>query len=225
MDERKEMSDEVRRLTLAYVEGHERGHGPTLEELVRDYPQYAVELIDFAIQHHVVEEAGLDEAVQAEVERDDLVPERRLLAEAFAQAQYPATLTSLIARARQRGYETVDLLAAELDLGTDIVAKLDRRMLTKLPGRLLDRLVQVLAVSLQQLQSFFARPATAAGVLYYSGQAPEGARQQTFAEAIRSSQKMTREQKALWLATVGEELSEGPPAKPSRRPPTRRRGR
>lgn len=215
MDERQEMSEELRRITLAYVGGRKSGHGPTLKELVREYPQYAEELIDFAIQHHVVEETGLDEKARVEVERDSLALERRRLDEAFSQAQYPVTLTSLIARARQRGYG-VEPLAAELDLGADIVAKLDRRMLVRLPGELLERLVRSLAVSIQQLQAFFAQPATAAGVMYYSGQAPEGARQQTFAEAIRSSQKMTREQKAKWLATVGEQLSEAPPKKPGR---------
>ena len=105
MDERNTMSDELQRITLAYVEGCERGSGPTLEALVEMYPQYANELIDFAMNYYIAEELGDDDPVQSSVPQKDRDLEHRVLEDAFTQIQYPPALTSLIARARERGYE------------------------------------------------------------------------------------------------------------------------
>jgi hypothetical protein len=205
MDERNDTRDEFARITLAYVQGLERGTGPSIEELARAYPQYASDLVAFATDYYITEEIGDDDAQVI----DDLSAEREVLSQAFEQLRYPPTLTNLMARAREQGFPTAVALGNELDLGVDVVAKLDQRVIIVDDGLefIFEPLARLLAVSVQRLREFFSGQSTMAlQASFYASAPPVVERRQTLADAIRSSLVMTAEQKSKWLTLMGEPL-------------------
>jgi len=198
--------EELQHILLAYVEGREHGIGPTLEELIERNPQYTQALLNFAMHYDLAaERAAKTTAVPAGQLEPDHSIERQTLEQAFTQLRNPPALTSLIGRAAQRGYDMA-FLAEELELGTDVLMQLERRKITSesLPAQLLEGLGRLLAVSMQQLQRFFARPPStgvpANAYAFARLDLMPGWRQQTFAEAVQASKMMTPEQQAKWLA-------------------------
>ena len=198
----------LQHMLLAYVEWREHGTGLTLEELIERNPQYTQTLLNFAMHYDLAaERAAKTTAAPTGQMEPDLSIERQTLEQAFTQLQNPPALTSLIWRAAQRGYEMA-VLAEELELGTDILMQLERRKITSesLPEQLLEGLGRLLAVSMQQLQRFFARLPDSnipANTYTYARFDPMPGWQQTFAEAVQASQMMTPQQQAKWLAMAG----------------------
>ena len=224
MEEHNISSGELWHITLAYVNGQEGGEGPTLEELIDTYPQYARELVDYAMEYYLTETLSHAPTILTNIEQDDLSLERRILEEAFALIQERSTLTSLLELGRKLGYDMVGL-GKELELGLDLLLKLDQRLLTHLPDLLLERLNRVLAVSIEQLQIFFTQPpanAASDSAFFYSARAPVVGQQQSFPEAVRTSRVMTDEQKENWLTACREELGNSDRPKSENRPSIRR---
>src|SRR5579884_2820527 len=162
------MKDEVRASVLAYMQARERGDEPSLEELIRQHPEHAADLVSFA-----VERAALDAA--------------------FTQRQYATRLTSLLGRAKQRGFEASDISAA-LGLGIDVIHKLDMRMIepASIPEDLCRELSTLLDISTRQLTTYFSEAAQYA--------APQGKRQQ-LQEAVRASPSTPSSDKARWTSS------------------------
>lgn len=197
---------DLRTLTLAYVQSRQRGHGLALEELIEAHPEYAIELVDFAAHYFVTEEDPDVEDYPAQMEQDDLSIERQILDEAFTKASYPSALTNLVGRAHQRGYD-IAALAAELDLGEDVIVSLNERVVDpdSVKRPLLEALGRTLAASIPQVLACLSQP-QAIATANYSKRPPKLGQQQTLGDLIRKSQDMAPEQKARWLALLDEPI-------------------
>lgn len=186
------MKDEVRASVLAYMQARERGDEPSLEELIRQHPEHAADLVSFAAELFIAT-APDDPAVSETIANDDLAVERAALDAAFTQRQYATRLTSLLGRAKQRGFEASDISAA-LGLGIDVIHKLDMRMIepASIPEDLCRELSTLLDISTRQLTTYFSEAAQYA--------APQGKRQQ-LQEAVRASPSTPSSDKARWTSS------------------------
>lgn len=105
-------------------------------------------------------------------------------------------------------------LARQVGLSSDLMMKLDRRAfrLPGLPRELLNRLGQVLDVSLGQLQAYLGGTQIAGVALHLNQDKPGEAQAQDFAHAVRQSEGLDTAQKAFWLAQADRDAMGEPPA-------------
>lgn len=205
-------NDELRAVLLAYLEACEQEPKPGLAMWIREYPEYHEDLIRLAVYHHTVERTSLTDEEERKLASTTFDLEQEVLDRAFADLPEPTPLESIVARVGE--LELVpESLGVQLNLTADIILKLERRILApdSIPDVLVDRMATVLYCGKSQLRTFLSKPpAQPMGAWYHAERSPEGATQQTFAEAVRASRMMTAEQKRLWLevAASGDDLGD-----------------
>lgn len=126
------------------------------------------------------------------------------------RARYQSPIESLLSSAQQRGLLPADL-AARVGIGEPVLYKLERRMLlvATVPGTLVRRIAQTLAVSVDQIAAYVAQPpALARGAMYKSDRAPRVGAQQEFAAAVRTCPEMAEEEKSYWLELAARECGQ-----------------
>ena len=200
-------------IALAFLKEREQHAGDTLARFITRYPQYARELALLAF-----------ETAAAEGQARQAVPppahlRERLRAEAHAALLPPTdqALTGLLARGREHAGLTPRALARKLDVGVDVLALLEERLITpdSIVQPFLARLAGVLGTSVDAVRRYLAAspPSVAHRVAYHAPAGHAPTRRMGFAEAIVASNLTTPEQKAHWLAPdVDERAPDGPQA-------------
>jgi len=181
----------TRQVQLAFLEALEQGE--TLASWIHRYPQQAAGLIDLAQARE--QERAAPPATAAQVAAVAAIARRTL-----AQVAPPLSL-------RQRGQLaglSLRELAARVGLSSDILFKIDRRVVRPetVPGALVRELAGALDCTREAIRAALAGsgPVTA-GAFYHAAQAPQVG-QQTFAEAVASSVTLAPPDRARWLAAA-----------------------
>ena len=186
-------------LFVEWSEDRESATPRPLNDWLTEYPEHSEKLLLWVAEAPVSQWA---ETLPPDPEGEDraAVIGRQMLTEMRLRLEAP---TSLIAKAQELGLN-VETLAARLDLEETLLFKLERRLLrlNSLPGVLLNRLADALALSVQQVRNYLAQPPQlASGAMYRADTVPE-AFQQDFEAAIRANSDLTAAQKAYWLAAA-----------------------
>jgi hypothetical protein len=188
-----------REVQIAFLAALERGE--RLDGWLRRYPQHAARLIDLAQAHGL--EAAAPALGAATVAAVAAIARRTLAATLAAPA------LSLGERAQAAGFSLRDL-AARVGLSSDILVKIDRRVVRPetVPARLVRELAAALDCTAAALRAGLAGsgPVTA-GALYHARQAPRVG-QQSFADAVRTSVALPAADRARWLAAAEEPSDE-----------------
>lgn len=207
--------EELLRITAEYATAARAGQAPSIGEYVRRYPQYARELIAYALTFSAVAAdqpatdqrpaAALSPAAQRALA---YVREQRAgyeTAAAATSAPAPASapagaIDSLLQRGLAVGYPPPRLFA-ELGLSADVVAKLEARVIVaaSIPRTLVERLARVLQTSAEAVQAYLAstRAQAQGAQLYLAERAPEYS-QQSFLDAVAQSTLADHEKRA-WV--------------------------
>ena len=200
-------------IALAFLEEREQHAGDTLARFITRYPRYTRELALLAF------ETAAEEGQERQAVPPPAHLRERLRADARA-ALLPWTdqaLAGLLARGREHAGLTPRALAGRLDVGVDVLALLEERLITpdSIVRPFLARLAGVLGTSVDAVRRYLAAPPppVARGVAYHAPAGHAPTRRMGFAEAIVASNLTTPEQKAHWLAPdVDERAPDGPPA-------------
>lgn len=195
-------------LFAAWSEDRQTPAPQPLREWVARYPQYAPTLIAWAADMPLLECALESAAPDPAGEARTLIVGRQALAEMRAQyfaaeanAAPARPLDDLLQAARARGL-TAKTLAARLDVGLPLVAKLNQRLvrLATIPDILVQRLANELETGVEQVRAYLARPATLAmSAQYKSDSVPQAAPPEDFTDCVRACSDMTNDQKQFWL--------------------------
>lgn len=181
---------ELDRITAEYADEYAAGRGPRLEDYVRRYPRYAVELTDFVLYFH---------SVSRHLPKPAPVPARALspaAQAALAQIRESAPdsahgvvpIESLVKRGKAVGYNARQLAAA-VGLSHDLLGKLESKAIAAntIPRTLIRRLSETLAAAPEAVAAYLGQSTPAqASQFFYSEQAP-AQRQETFLDAVHVS--------------------------------------
>ncbi|MCL4508988.1 MAG: hypothetical protein M1296_05640 [Chloroflexi bacterium] len=182
---------ELDSVLMLYVEGRERRTGPTLFDLLEQYPQHASGLLEFAELYEATVDADED------VLENDQYPElERILTETMAQAlrRMPKTLS---ARGRELG-KCKSAIAGAIGIPLEVFGKIDMRGLSlgSLPVKLISRLADVLDLSVAQVIAYLQQPQPQGA--HYARTVPIEPLQESFDAALERA-KTTPEMR-VWLA-------------------------
>ena len=195
-------------LFAAWSEDRQTPAPQPLREWVSRYPQHAPTLIawaaDMPLLECALESAAPDAAGEAQtlaIGRNALAEMRALYFATEANAAPARPIDDLLQTAKARGLNA-RTLAARLDVGLPLVAKLNQRLvrLATIPDILIQRLANELDAGVEQVRAYLARPATlAVGAQYKSDSIPQAAQPEDFTACIRACPDMTDDQKQYWL--------------------------
>lgn len=191
---------EIDQITERYEREYRAGNAPQIADYLQRYPQYARELLEFALSFHAFE---ADEPQFTPPPATQLSP----AAERALRLVRQAALEGLVKQGRSVGYKPAQLAEA-LGLSLDIVAKLDARTIiaNTIPNRLIQRIAAVLQVVPETVQAYFSTPPQAAvGTFSYADQAPQE-QQEAFIDAVNTSSLLDAARKGEWIATITQEL-------------------
>lgn len=98
-------------------------------------------------------------------------------------------------------------LAQQLGISLDIMTKLNQKAIkwVGLPKELVNRLSQVLEVSISQLESFFSNSSASpvlGGAYHLNKDKPTSLQQQDFATVVQKSPSLPKEQREYWLKEI-----------------------
>ncbi|HEU5440929.1 MAG TPA: hypothetical protein VFU88_16710 [Ktedonobacterales bacterium] len=216
---RDQRQDQLDRITARYEAEFRAGANPRLEDYVRRYPQFADELIEFALYFA---------AVTAQLPEDDFAPADQLsagsqaaLAAVRAELGLPAevqpstqtaspdspAIDSLFARGVSLGLPPPQLAAAT-ELSTDLLAKLEDRAIAvaTIPRELFETLARALQTGADAVRAFLASPRgqARAGAQLYLAERPPEYPQESFAAAVRAS-TLSPERQRHWTDAAQRE--------------------
>ncbi len=199
---------EMDELYAAWSENRESATPRPLKEWTARYPQYALNLAQWAVTESLLELTP-EPIITLEMTAQSREIGRNVLAE--ARARYEATLPALVsinATAKANG-SSLNALAQSLGMSSRTMQTLDMRQarFETLPARLFALIAEKLEVSAAQVRNYlqFNTATLAPGVAYKSNGVPQVGEQKDFADIIQSDMTMTDEQKAAWLAEDEED--------------------
>ena len=196
-DERQYELDQI---TARYEEAHRAGQSPKIADYIERYPQFARELLEFALFFHTFE---------GDQPEPDLAPASQpspAAQAALARIHEATPLTGIIKQGRLAGY-MAPRLAETVGLGLDILSKLDAHAINgaSIPQTLIRRLADVLRVTPRAVATYLERPPAAqAGAFFYADEAPRQ-HQESFLDAVQSSPMLSAERKREWTAITEQE--------------------
>ena len=216
--QREKSLPEMRRAKMELVAAHERGDTRLLhQKMTKSDAVQQDALADFVAGLYATDLTAEEEALplSADIVALSQRARQRALAAVFASAVAPAA--SLTQARKAAGLALVEL-ARRLNLGTDVVQKLEqgRLVAASVPHKLAARLAEALKLTSEQVWELLRMPPTmqaqpallrqrTVGKVSAKRQTPEP---QTFAEAIQHSPNMTAAQRADWLNEAGQ-MSDG----------------
>lgn len=205
-DNRHDNRHELERLTARYADDFRAGKAPRIEDYIRRYPQYAVELGEFFVYFHTVgEEAIVPDAVPA----PQLSPAAQKAMARIRQQYTQQTALDSLTRQGIKLNLAPPQLAERVGLSTDVILRLEARAIAaaSIPRTLIQRLAAALQVRPDAVVSFLSGASGLAEQpgFYYADQAPTQ-RQDNFLDAIRASSQLSAEGKAEWERIVHEEI-------------------
>lgn len=195
--------DNLERDTLfaTWCEARAQGTYKPLKVWLAEYPQFADDLMQWALDVPVMEYAEKQPLSTADQEQVAQIGSRFV---AEMRARYETPVSSLLEVARQNGLNAASL-AQRLGVGMPIIAKLQQRLIrfASIPDRLISEMADALKLNIHQVRAFLQQPPTlAAGAVYNyrADSAPQVSKQEDFEEAVRACPDMSETQKTTWLA-------------------------
>lgn len=171
------------------------------------YPQYRQEIIEAAAfsSYFDLFEAENPSPVSSEAIEKDWLAVKSVLDEFHPVSTTTESLSDLRQAAAKIGLERERLLEA-VGVSETLMRKIDRRILTEIPGAIQEKLAEILRVSLESLQVFFNLPSVLPQKANYkSKNAPQTQPKQTFAEAVKNDPELSDDGKARLLDLVTKE--------------------
>lgn len=212
--EQRERQYEIDRITFEYATAFRSGRAPRVEDYVARYPQYASELVEFALYFNTIgfdsepfdgpAEPALSAAGEAVMAR--IREQRAAYPSAPALAGTPA-IETLAKRGIQVGFAPPKLAEA-VGLTYDVLGRLDARNINTatIPPTLLQRLAAALKTTSEAIAAYLGTGP--AGAFYYATQQPTEERT-SFLDAIQAS-TLSPERKQEWAEIVKAEIDSGP---------------
>jgi hypothetical protein len=201
---------EIDRITAQYAEEHRSGRVPHVEEYVRRYPEYAREILEFAVYYHTVgfETEALDDPVDPELSPAAEKALTRIREQWTASTAAPP-ISGLVKQGAKLGYSP-RTLADAVGLTTELLGKLEARAIAiaTIPSTLIRRFAATLRVAPEAVAAYLGqvRPGQT-GAFYYAEQ-PPALQQEAFLDAVNSS-ALSPDLKREWADIVRDETGEG----------------
>lgn len=195
---------ELDRITARYEEEYRAGRSPHLEEYLQHYPEFANELMAFALYFHAI---ALDLPAPGGTPAAQRSPaaEKALT---YVRDQLAPPFSGFFKRGQAAGYAPPEL-AEVLGISWDILAKLEARAIraASIPHRLIQRAADTLYALPESITAYLrgATPSPSED-FSYTDQAPTP--QETFLDAIRSSPELSQGQKHEWEKIVEQEVTD-----------------
>ncbi|MGC2238229.1 MAG: hypothetical protein WA584_18895 [Pyrinomonadaceae bacterium] len=161
------------------------------------YPEYKREIAEAYTDWREFEFFVLADEEAATIDETLSESKKKTIENVLAQfyAQSDETINDLRELAEKRGV-TREVLLNVLGVSETLMRKLDRRNLKGIPRFIEEKLADVLRVSTESLQAFFALPSQLPkAARYKSKNAPHTLPKQPFAEAVKQDMELTAEQK------------------------------
>lgn len=210
----RERQYEIHRITFEYAEEYRQGHAPRIDDYVRRYPEYAQELLEYALYFHTT---GFDSEPLEEPGELKLSPEaEKALARIREQPLVypvapvtPAPIESLVKLGIAAGY-TPPQLAEAVGLTPALLGRLEARAIAaaSIPRALFQRLGEALKVVPDAVAAYLGAQPGQAGGFYYADR-PPAQQQESFLAAVQSS-ALSPERKREWAEIVSQEANNGP---------------
>lgn len=193
-------------LKMALVAARERGEPDALANVLQQHPAYADALTEFdlglvATSSYDVEADAPDVLEIAQRARQRVFA--RAIGEQTAAATQVAPQQALTLKAlREARQRTLSAVATTIGLGMDVLSALEsgRIRLTSVPQRVYQALAEALDATAEQISGALAYQVSPALRRGQPGARSISNQQIDFADAVMSSQSMTQEQRAAWLA-------------------------
>lgn len=213
---RDHYDDELLRITAEYAEAARSGAAPRIGDYVRRYPQYARELVEYALAFSAIfaDQPAPDErpvttpspAAQkalAYIREQHATYESQAVAAGSPAPAQSEAIDSLFKRGIAVGYSPPRLFG-ELRLSADLGAKLEARVIAAatIPRTLIERLAALLQTSTEAIQAYLAgaQPQAQGAQLYLAERPPEYS-QQSFLDAVAQS-TLAEDEKRAWVETA-----------------------
>ena len=175
------------------------GNDPeVLGRWIREYPQFADDLIDFAAAR--AEHRAIDARPFGEEDRSAEIG-LNILKEQLRPREF-AVPESLTAMAERKGWKKPEF-AKRSGLSMSLLMYLEKRRLrfSTIPTKLIARLAELLETSEQAIAGYLALPPTTAGEANFKTPTrPDEVRQRDFADAVREDQALSAEEKRALLS-------------------------
>ncbi len=218
MRSQRERQYEIDSITFQYSEEYRQGRHPRIQEYVRRYPQYASELLDYALYFHTVgfDSPPLEEPADLALSPESAAALARIWersganAPDTAPASADAPITSLSARGMALKLAPPQLAAA-VGLTTPLLARLEAHKIAvaTIPRTLIQRLADALKTAPEVIGAYLgATQAGQAGAFYYADQQPTE-KQESFLDAVQAS-ALTPEQKREWAEVIKTDAGANP---------------
>jgi hypothetical protein len=207
----RERQYQLDRITYHYVEEYRAGRTPSIEDYIQQYPEFAAELVEFALYFHTVGSSLPDADASPATELSRAA--QRVLAHlreqhtaASARVEGATTaIEGLVSQGAKVG-QSAQQLAGTVGLSIDVLAKLEAHAITAstIPRTLILRLANALQVAPETVAAFFGlTPSAQAGVFYYADQ-PPAQQQQSFLDAVQAS-TLSPDRKLEWATIVTDD--------------------
>lgn len=178
-----------------------------LREWLREFPQYAREMIDLALHHTRMEMAPdpkMDPAEEESFIAGGMEIVAGILQNRGVGPAAEAVLDDLLAEASARGLSAHGL-ARTLRLTVPLVTRLHRRLIRyrSIPAQLVQDLALALGRDVASVIAYLQRPPTlAAGANYRSEAAPVVGEAQDFADVLKTDDNLSEADRAYWMKQV-----------------------
>ena len=214
--QQRRRQNQIDAIIAQYTEAYRYGQSPRIEDYVDRYPEFASELLEFAVYYHTIGFAteSLDGPPAAELSPAAEKALARIRERRPAPASAPASAAALAATPVQSLFQQgmalnmlPPQLAAAVGLTAALLARLEARKIavTSIPRTLIQRLATALRTVPEAITAYLAATeAGQAGAFYYADQ-PPAETQETFLDAVQGS-GLTPEQKSEWAEIVKAEI-------------------
>jgi hypothetical protein len=210
--------DTLLQITARYVSELQTGQQPRLSDYLARYPQYAEAIADFVAYYHTAETHIPDDLTLA----PSLSKTSHSVLQQF-QAEKPPVAPSALPTTLMAGPDnrrlTLSQIANRINLSTDIVLLLEQRSIdpATIPDAVISRLAAVSGYTTDDIKLYLAdTPTLNAGTSQrkqlkvaetgsYQMAATNKHKRPSFKQIVETSQTLTTEQKAFWLALPGQE--------------------
>ena len=217
----RERQYEINRITFQYAEEYRQGRRPRIEDYIQRYPQYASDLLEYAIYFHTIgfevppfeelAEVTLSPAAEKALAR---IRERRAAyapnTAPSASAASVAPIEGLVKRGLDVHLNPIELSAA-VGLTAPLLGKLEAHKIAfaSIPRTLYQRLADALQTAPEAIAAYLggtqAEQAGQAGAFDYADQPPTET-QESFLDAVQGS-GLSPEDKRAWAEIVNADAA------------------
>jgi hypothetical protein len=215
-DGQSERQYHIDRITAQYADEYRQGRHPRIEDYLKRYPQFASELLDFAVYYHTIgfDTEDIDGPAEATLSPAGEAAMARIREQSLAYAptspavsEAPAAIEGLVKQGIKVGVNPLQLVAA-VGIAPDILSKLEEHAIAAatIPRALFQRLAGTLKTTPEAIAAFLgaAQPGQS-GAFYYAEQRPDQP-QESFLDAVQKS-PLPPDRKREWAEIAGNEAS------------------